>query len=207
MGVSVTAVEGTGAGVPTKAPRWETLETEFLGFPPADHAPVPVHILKGIWAFDPVALPVWIRRAYKDPNGKLTVRVFNGLAYQSFLPSQQGKEPIVLQRPVGPFRWNGPVYDDRVFEWYPRNVLRRDLPGVFLPWDNVRLIELRAAYWRLYGRLNGAEKTDAESLGQYVSREDQLKAVSADARLRLEDVAGPFQNPYVGYTGREFLGH
>ena len=206
-GVASKVVQGTEAAVPGKANNWKTVSTEFLGFAPADHGPVPSHIMKAIWAFDPAALPIWIRRAYRTHDNKLTIRVFNGLAYQSFLPSFQGKEPIYLFRPTSTYKFNGPIYEDQVFEWYPRNVNRRDIPGVYLPWDEHRLLALRSAYWRMYGRYNGVEKTAAEQDGTFVSKEDQLKKVIADGKDRLQDVAGPFQNPYVGFTGKEFRGN
>lgn len=199
--------KGTEAGVPTKADVWKTLDVEFLAFPPVDHGQVPKHILKSIWSFDPSAVPYWIRRSYKTHDGKVAVRVFNGLGYESFLPNSI-KEPVNLFRPTGKYKFNGPVYEQDVFEWYPRNLKRRDIPGVYLPWDELRLLELRFAHWRIYGRLNGAELTHRENQAMFESKQAGIDKVVADSRDRLNDYYGMVgNNPYVGYTGREFVGH
>lgn len=185
---------------------WITEAVEWFEGPPADLTPMPRYILDALHRFDAEAYPLFVRRVYKTPEGKLVIRTHNALAYQKWTPSKE-KEPINVLRGSfpGPLRsFNGPLYEDRVMEWFPPWFDRRDRPGVFQPWDDIRLTELKHQHWQLYGRAYGVEKTEAYLQSLFKARAQREQEIVSVGMDRLNDAAGPFDSPFVGYTGKEF---
>ena len=185
---------------------WMTTAVEWFEGPPADLAPIRPDLLEAIHRFDPNAYPLFVRRVFRTPEHKTVIRTNHALAYQKWTPATK-KEPINVFRGTWPGKlrgFNGPLYEDRVLEWFPPWFKRRDRPGVFQPWDEIRLAEMRHQWHQLYGRIDGVEKTDRFLKGLYQTREQGEKSLVSAAEDRFDDAAGPFDVPYVGYTGKTF---
>lgn len=131
---------------------WATLATEYSLVPPCEY-PWPAPLVRAIRRFDPLFVPVWVRRCYQLPTGGVKVMGYHAIGRYSTDAVGEGDVTPIHFKPRGrsPRLGDRPIVLSRVLDGSSLIDPETGRPGdykKFVPFDN-RVVATLRDQWRL----------------------------------------------------------
>jgi len=162
------------------APGWRDLGMEYSCIPDATY-PWDPQVLRAIWAFDPGAIPLWVRWAFLSPSdGQEKVVIFgrHGIGRRVRNPHSD-LHPLLVSMPPMPcqgVRFERPNLIELVAVGKP-DARASDLPGEYMPFGYQLVKHLRKQYL----------EASAKDIFKVAVTDKKLAADAAGAKARADE--------------------